>query len=626
LDSPVDVRGVFAACAVVFLGLTASMALGWRELRGRAGLAQFAAGYGGVVVSAALFALRGRVPDVLVSVAANAVLVAAAALILEGTRLFSGAPREHVIGRLAVALAVVAFPWLGYVQAGDVPRTILSNGLVAALLAVAAWTAARHRSRGERLLDVITSVALACCAAAFGARAALKGAAAFGIDLRDGDPSAAVAALAGTLAAVIWTMTVLTSANRRLTLEVSREKDRLMLLNQVLVISARSRDAEEITAAAADAIAQTNGWVSVSVALPGEDGLFRFRGNAAGSAGARQGLAQGVIGRAYASGMTQLVEDVGTDPDYVAYSPEVRSELAVPLRRNGRTLGVLNLESVEAITLGADEIPFAESLAEAISLGLENARLERARDEVTHLMVHDLRSPMVSITGALDLLGHAAGLAPRDQGLLQMARRNAARQNALIDSILDIWQLEEGAYPDRRASVAVGTVVADALRLAEPRAQARKLELVGDVAEELPLAWVDPALMERVLANLVDNAIKFSPEGGGPVTVSVRSTGALGIRLSVSDCGPGVEDALRPRLFSRFAPGAHTSRGSGLGLAFCRLAVEASGGQIWLEEREGPGALFVFTMPSAVNALPQPAPPTRKRGLTGSPQNDLLTP
>ena len=224
---------------------------------------------------------------------------------------------------------------------------------------------------------MITAVALACCAAAFGARAALKGAAAFGIDLHDGDPSAAVAALAGTLAAVIWTMTVLTSANRRLTLEVSREKDRLMLLNQVLVISARSRDADEITAAAADAIAQTNGWASVSVALPGEDGLFRFRGNAGGPAGVRQGLGQGVMGRAYASGLTQLVRDVGNDPDYVAYSPEVRSELAVPLRRNGRTLGVLNVESLEAITLGAEEIPFAESLAEAISLGLENARLER---------------------------------------------------------------------------------------------------------------------------------------------------------------------------------------------------------------------------------------------------------
>ena len=406
--------GLFAACAVVFLGLTVSMALGWSELRGRAGLDRFAAGYGVVVASAALLAGRGRVPDFLTTVVANVLLVAAAALILEGTRLFCGSPGAHAIGRLAVALSVVGFPWLTYVQPSFVHRTILANGLVAALLGVAAWTAARHRSRGERLLDVITSAALACCAAAFGVRAALKAAGVGGIDLHDGDVSAVIATLAGTLAAVIWTMTVLTSANRRLTLEVSREKDRQMLLNRVLAISAGSRDADEITAAAADAIGQANGWSSVTVALPGDD------------------EDQGVVGRAFATGLTQRATDVD------------RSELAVPLRRNGRTLGVLNLESADAGALGAEEVRLAESLAEAISLGLENARLERARDEVTHLMVHDLRTPMVSITGALDLLGErrarAQGPGPPGDGAPERGR-----QNALIDSILDIWQLEEGA-------------------------------------------------------------------------------------------------------------------------------------------------------------------------------------
>ncbi len=441
---PFDVRGMYAACAVVFLGLTVAMALGWRELRGRAGLSRFAAGYLVVVAGAGLFAARGWVPAFLADVVANVLLVVAAALILDGTRLFCGLPRPHAIGRLAVALAGVGFPWLAYVRPGAVGRTVLSNGLVAVLLGVASWTAARHRSRREPLLEVLTASALACCALAFGARAALKAMGAGGIDLRDGDVTAAITTLAGTLGAVVWTMTVLTSANRRLSLEVAR-----------------------------------------------------------------------------------------------------------------------------------------------------------ARDEVTHLMVHDLRSPMVSITGALDLLAASRELAPQDERLVQMARRNAARQNALIDSILDIWQLEEGAFPQHRTRVALGTLVADALRLAEPRAQGRRLALVADVPGDLPEAWVDPGLAERVLGNLVGNAIKFSPEGGGAVTVSARSAGADGIQVSVSDSGPGIDAALKPRLFSRFAPGAHAARGSGLGLAFCRLAVEASGGRIWLEERPGPGALFVFSLPAA---------------------------
>ncbi len=589
--------GLFAACAVVFLGLTVSMALGWSELRGRAGLDRFAAGYGVVVASATLLAGRARIPDFLTAILANVLLVVAAALILEGTRLFCGSPGAHAIGRLAVAVSVVGFPWLTFVQPSFLHRTILANGLVAVLLGVAAWTAARHHSRGERLLDVITSAALACCAAAFGVRAALKATGIGGVDLPDGDISAGVAALAGTLAAVIWTMTVLTSANRRLTRVVSREKDRQTLLNRVLAVSAGSRDADEITAGAADAIAQTNGWSSVTVALPGDE------------------EDQGVIGRAFATGLSQRVTDVH------------RSELAVPLRRNGRTLGVLNLESSDRGSLGAEEVLLAESLAEAISLGLENARLERARDEVTHLMVHDLRTPMVSITGALDLLGGAAGLPPKDQGLLEMARRNAARQNALIDSILDIWQLEEGVPPERRTSVPVETLVADALRLAGPRAETRRLELVGDVPGDLPAAWVDPGLIERVLANLVGNAIKFSPEGSA-VTVSARAAGAEGLRVSVSDSGPGIEAALLPRLFSKFAPGAHPARGNGLGLAFCRLAVEASGGRIWLEEQPRPGALFVFTIPTAgtaVAASTGPEPGRTSPGLTEPGRHGLLT-
>ena len=598
--------GMFAACAVVFLGLTVSMALGWRELRGRAGLAQFATGYGVVVASAGLLAARGRIPDFLTVVVANVLLVSAAALILEGTRRFAGSSGARPIGSLAVAAAVLAFPWLTYVRPSPLARTVLSNGLVAVLLAVAAWTSARHRSRGERVLDVITSIALAGCAAAFGTRSVLKAASVGGIDLRDGDLSAAVATLAGTLAAVIWTMTVLTSANRRLTREVSREKDRQTLLNRVLAISANSRDADRITADAADVIGQTSGWSSVTVALPGEDGFFRFRGRSAGPDDARQALDHGVIGRAYATGLPQRITDVSADPDYVAFLPHTRSELAVPLRRNGRTLGVLNIESADTGAFGAEEVRLAESLAEAISLGLENARLERVRDEVTHLMVHDLRTPMVSITGALDLLQQSAGLTPRDQPLVEMARRNAARQNTLIDSILDIWQLEEGAFPERRASVAVATLVADVLRLAEPRAQAKRLALEADVPGEVPAAWVDPGLFERVLANLVGNAIKFSPEGGGPVQVSARAVGADGIRVSVSDSGPGIEAALKPRLFSRFAPGAHTARGNGLGLAFCRLAVEASGGRIWLEERPGPGATLVFMLPAAAPAVADP--------------------
>ena len=351
--------GMFAACAVVFLGLTVSMALGLEELRGRAGLAQFAAGYGVVVASAGLLAGRGRIPDFLTvdrgqrppGLGRRADPRGHASVL----RLVRGA---RPIGRLAVAAGRGRLPVADLRPAEPRwPRTILSNGLVA--------VAAGGRGLDERPPPLARGAApgrrsprsaLACCAAAFGARAVLKAAGVGGIDLRDGDLSAAIATLAGTLAAVIWTMTVLTSANRRLTREVSREKDRQMLLNRVLAISARSRDADEITAAAADAIGQTSGWSSVTVALPGEDGFFRFRGNAPDRPVSGRASTRASSGVRTRRGLTQLVTDVGSDPDYVVNSPETRSELAVPLRRNGRTLGVLNLESADTGASGADEV------------------------------------------------------------------------------------------------------------------------------------------------------------------------------------------------------------------------------------------------------------------------------
>jgi signal transduction histidine kinase len=102
-------------------------------------------------------------------------------------------------------------------------------------------------------------------------------------------------------------------------------------------------------------------------------------------------------------------------------------------------------------------------------------------------------------------------------------------------------------------------------------------------------------MLGRVLENLMGNAIKFSPEGSGPVTISLRATEDR-VELRVSDCGPGVDEAARARLFQKFAPGDDPERGSGLGLAFCKLAIQATGGRIRLED-DAPGATFVVSLP-----------------------------
>jgi NtrC-family two-component system sensor histidine kinase KinB len=113
----------------------------------------------------------------------------------------------------------------------------------------------------------------------------------------------------------------------------------------------------------------------------------------------------------------------------------------------------------------------------------------------------------------------------------------------------------------------------------------------------LPRAQADPNLLRRILQNLVGNAIKFTP-AAGVVRVSAEAGAAPSLlRVRVSDSGPGIPLELQSRLFQKFVTGRVTERGSGLGLAFCRLAVEAHGGRIWVESEPGHGTAFIFTLP-----------------------------
>jgi PAS domain S-box-containing protein len=223
-------------------------------------------------------------------------------------------------------------------------------------------------------------------------------------------------------------------------------------------------------------------------------------------------------------------------------------------------------------------------------------QVEQMREDLTHTMVHDLRSPLTTILATLEMVGMAEALKPEARDMIDIARSNAQRQLGLVDSILSLNQLEQGAVPLERSSFALRELVVEVLRLAGPRSASAGIELVSDVSLDLPAAWADRTLVGRVLENLVGNAIKFTPRGG-VVRVSAERTLDDGVRVFVRDNGDGVPDELRPRLFQKFAAGMQQGRGSGLGLAFCRLVVEAHGGKIGLESEPAVGAAFVFNLP-----------------------------
>ena len=370
------------------------------------------------------------------------------------------------------------------------------------------------------------------------------------------------------------------------------------VLNEVLEISARLADADGIAREASAAISSCGFWPRVFIALPGEDGHFRLFGKAEDLPEPRPRIDEGILGRALALGVPQRDAVPPAESGNAGREKASVSRVVVPLRYLGRTLGLAAFYSPASRAFDADDVALAEALAEAVSLGLGKAALARAREELTRMMVHDLRGPISGVMGALELVAEAPGLADQDRKLLDAADRNVRRQLTLIEGILELARLEEGALPVLRKEVPLAPLVEEVLGRSMPAAGARRLELLSEVPEDLPPVRVDPALVARVLENLVGNALKFSGPGAGPVRVAARRDGVM-VEVHVQDSGPGVEEEIRPRVFEKFAVGSQAGRGSGLGLPFCRLAVEAHGGRIWLEH-PGPGAVFAFSLPLAV--------------------------
>jgi len=224
--------------------------------------------------------------------------------------------------------------------------------------------------------------------------------------------------------------------------------------------------------------------------------------------------------------------------------------------------------------------------------------LERLREEFFHMIVHDLRNPAASIQTALDfMLSESVGpLLPEQRDVLIIARDNVERMLRMVNTILDLRRLQSGQAILQPRPLSLRELVARILKELSILIREKSLKVKLEMPSDLPPVHVDEMLVLRVLQNLMDNAIKFTPSGG---TIWIRAAveDAREMRVEVADSGPGVPPELRERLFQPFVTGMTKGRGFGLGLAFCKLAVEAHGGRIWVEDRPGGGALFVFTLP-----------------------------
>ena len=221
--------------------------------------------------------------------------------------------------------------------------------------------------------------------------------------------------------------------------------------------------------------------------------------------------------------------------------------------------------------------------------------MEKARDGLTHMIVHDLKSPLTSIIAHLDLLRHTAArkLSEEEAGFLGEAIRMGDRLTWMINSLLDISRLESGQMPLSREPFAPASLVDEALRSVGPESSKREVSL--HIAPEASSVVCDGGVIGRVLMNLIGNAVKFTGEGGS-IRVVVSREGA-GTRFGVTDTGPGIAPEFHEKIFARFAQLERTPFSTGLGLTFCKLAVEAHGGKIGVQSEAGKGSTFWFVLP-----------------------------
>jgi signal transduction histidine kinase len=228
---------------------------------------------------------------------------------------------------------------------------------------------------------------------------------------------------------------------------------------------------------------------------------------------------------------------------------------------------------------------------------------EKLREDLTNMIVHDLRSPISSVLAAIDLLarGIPGDLTPRQQSVLAIAAKASENLLSMVSMLLDISRLEGGSMPLNRTVTALPPLALRASQSLIALAEEREVHVELAIPPALPPLLGDGELIARVCQNLLDNAIKFS-NVGSEVTLTARMVvedELPMVLVAVQDQGVGIRPEDQAKIFEKFGQVGERRGGSGLGLTFCLLVIEAHGGRIWVESTPNCGSTFCFTLPIA---------------------------
>jgi two-component system sensor histidine kinase/response regulator len=227
--------------------------------------------------------------------------------------------------------------------------------------------------------------------------------------------------------------------------------------------------------------------------------------------------------------------------------------------------------------------------------------LEKVRDDLMKMIVHDLKSPLTTVLATLEMVtdGDFGAISPEQRRALGDAEAKAEDLLALIEDLLEVARLEETTITLQVARTAPAALLSEIVHEWRLRFQQEGIKVTVDVADDVPVFEADPPMLRRFFANLFQNAVTHTARA--VALQHLARADSNGVLFTVADNGPGIPKEYQELIFRKFeqvrTPNAPRVRSSGLGLAFCKLAVEAHGGRIWVQSEEGKGSAFHFWLP-----------------------------
>jgi len=280
-----------------------------------------------------------------------------------------------------------------------------------------------------------------------------------------------------------------------------------------------------------------------------------------------------------------------------------------PLRAGETTFGVLALWPQEGVkALDRAHADLLEAFLRQSALAIEKARYaeeartaalraqnESLRNSLLSAVSHDLRTPIAAIVGSAGTLRDSARQLSEAQArdLLDTISEEGERLERLVSNLLQMMRLESGAVDLHREWMPLEEIVGSSLARIEKRSKERPIHI--DLAKDLPPLFVDPILFEQLLINLLENALKHTPEGT-PIDITAQAR-LDHVHIEIADRGPGIAEESRAKIFEKFMRGDSNVPGTGLGLAICAGIVTAHGGSISAQGRDGGGAVFQIDLP-----------------------------